>query len=106
MNVEENEVAKHIKKKESNTSKSCKKSKHKHVYKDCVFYPDNLGLENASIGTYCSICGKIGSVKHPTIKSDIGYRVLTADEVLKEYEGLPVFELQDWFQKYVCISRE
>ena len=54
----------HKKKKESDTSKANKKSKHKHIYdKKAIFeYQGNGALDSIwYIGIYyCSICGKIG----------------------------------------------
>ena len=53
----------YIKKKESNTSKAEKKSKHKHIYDKIVLFKytfrDNTNTSGYDIYNYCSICGKI-----------------------------------------------
>ena len=58
------EIPKYRKKAKKNTPK---KSKHKHIYEPCVFeyHVDVLWsphATNKSIGSYCRICGKIGSM--------------------------------------------
>lgn len=55
----------HRKKKESDTSKANKKSKHKHIYDKKVIieyrFKDGTGNYLYSPYTYCSICGKLGN---------------------------------------------
>ena len=38
----DNEIGKYIKKKESNTSKAGKKSKHKHIYEECIIIDTSI----------------------------------------------------------------
>ena len=51
------EIPKYRKKK-SSVSSASKKSKHKHIYKDCLLIMEN-GPHKAQ---YCTICGKIGNI--------------------------------------------
>ena len=109
-NIKIDEVGKYHPKKQSNTSKSNKKSKHKHIYKECLFETpifDNLKL---SIGTYCIICGRVHYCKSPTIKyydeklERNVIRMLNNDEILEQNPDLPKFRLDDIFQKYITLS--
>ena len=61
-NQYENETPKYLKQKESNLSKSKKKSKHKQKYEECLIqYNMKIGLENkpaelvTSLESYCTI---------------------------------------------------
>ena len=40
----DNEIGKYVKKKDSNTSKAGKKSKHKHIYEECIILDTNIGI--------------------------------------------------------------
>lgn len=53
------EVPKHRKKKQSSTSNARNKSKHKHIYQDCLFI--NKDGEQHK-GEYCVDYGKIGVI--------------------------------------------
>lgn len=105
MNVLEDDIPKHRKKKESSTSKSNSKSKHKHDYfKECLLITgENKQPHHA---TYCSICGKIENVKFfETVREDGDYyRVLDADEVYEKYKDVEKIYVDDIWQKYVPIS--
>ena len=61
--------------KESNISKSNRKSKHKHQYKECLIqFPiafTGKTFINTKLYGYCSICGKIGSVKNGKFKTEL-----------------------------------
>jgi hypothetical protein len=49
------------KKKESNTSKANKKSKHKHIYdKVAILETHGVTWNMTNVFQYCSVCGKIG----------------------------------------------
>lgn len=97
------EIGKYKKKKESNISKSKRKSNHKHEYKDCLL----IDKENKPHKSkYCSICGKIYDVKFfETEKSEYGYRVLDDDEVFKKYKDLERFYVDSIWDKYVILSK-
>ena len=99
----ENEVPKHIKKKESSTSNSKVKSKHKHEYVDCLFVDKS---NTPHKGTYCKICGKIGDLSFfESDKTENGcYRVLDHDEVFEMYKNLEQIHIEDIFQRYVTLS--
>ena len=111
-NIKMDEVGKYHPKKQSNTSKSNKKSKHKHIYKACLF--EDYSFERLEprlyIGTYCSVCGKIGNRTSPTIRyydEKFGrnvIRMLNYEEIMTSYPDLPEFRLDDFFQKCVTLS--
>ena len=69
----EQDVPKYLKQKESNTSKSNRKSKHKHQYEECLiqykwnfksnaFSQEEKECIHTSLSSYCTICGKIGGI--------------------------------------------
>lgn len=100
------------------------KSNHKHIYQNCVFkYGDVLfwnkhgfvNEERMSIGTYCPICGKIGTTfaddwtKHLTYwPSSSKWKEMWSEEALREFEEstrtLPMFTISDIFQKKIEIE--
>lgn len=73
--VQENEIPKYLKQKESNISKSNRKSKHKHQYEECLIqYPITFAGKthiSTKLYGYCVICGKIGSVKNGKYKAEL-----------------------------------
>ena len=84
----ENEIPKHRKKKQSSTSKSGKKSKHKHEYKEVVL----IHNDKPHWATVCKICGKIGDLH------------FFETEVLEKYKDLEKYYIDDIWQKYVPID--
>lgn len=60
--IQENEIPKYLKQKESNISKSNRKSKHKHHYEECLiqYRSTFIGKTHLNTGlyTYCIICAK------------------------------------------------
>ena len=126
MNKYESEIPKYLKQKESNVSKSKKKSKHKHYYEECLIqYNMKIGLINkssiliTSLGSYCTICGKIGDrfkkdksiVKdyERTVDATVGkcYQVMTSEELYEKYHNkLPVFFVENyWKDGYVNLEQ-
>ena len=126
MNKYESEIPKYLKQKESNVSKSKKKSKHKHYYEECLIqYNMKIGLINkpsiliTSLGSYCTICGKIGDrftkdksiVKdyERTVDAPVGkcYQVMTSEELYEKYHNkLPVFFVENyWKDGYVNLEQ-
>lgn len=112
-NSMDEEVGKYKKKKKSNTSKAKIKSKHKHEYKSCLirYTYDAYGRKFSSIqiASYCNLCGKIGRNTNPerkiTEKTENGYcRMLNSEEILKQNEDLPVFDVNGWDDKYVPMK--
>jgi hypothetical protein len=122
----DSEIPKYLKQKESNISKAKKKSKHKHQYEEYLIqYNMKIGLINkptaliTSLGSCCTICGKIGDrfKEDKTIVADyltpidtpIGkcYRHITDEELYEKYhDRLPVFFVEDMFSDYVYINYE
>ena len=86
----DSEIPKHRKKKQSSTSKSGKKSKHKHEYKEVVL----IHNDKPHWATVCKICGKIGDLH------------FFEDEVFEKYKDLEKIEIESVFQKYVPISQK
>ena len=125
--IQENEIPKYLKQKESNISKSNRKSKHKHHYEECLIqYNLKIRLINkppvliTSLGSYCTICGKIGDrfkedksiVKdyRRTVDTPIGkcYQMISSEELYKRYHNkLPVFFVEDyWKDGYVDLKQD
>lgn len=103
----DNEIPKYRKKAQH---KAPKKSKHKHIYKDCmVSYTQRILGEDKTIiskATYCPICGKIGDIKmiygYPV---DINFESTEeARRMMEEDSKLPFFEIDGFFDKYVFIK--
>ena len=112
-NAMDEEVEKYKKKKQSNISKSKYKSKHKHEYESCLIrYTYKLydkEFSSIQIASYCNLCGKIGRNTNPerkiTEKTENGYcRMLNSEEILKQNEDLPVFDVNGWDDKYVPMK--
>ena len=121
--IQENEIPKYLKQKESNISKSNRKAKHKHRYEECLIqYNLNHANKNTiitSLHSYCTICGKIGDrfkedksiVKdyRKLIDTPIGecYYLISDEELYEKYhDKLPVFFVEDIFkEKYVDLEQ-
>lgn len=101
---ETTEVPKHRKKKQSSTSNARTKSKHKHIYKDCLFF-DNKYEEHHK-GKYCLICGRIGHVDRiETVKMQGGWRrKLTENEICEKYKHLEPVVVENIFQKFIVLG--
>ena len=121
--IQENEIPKYLKQKESNISKSNRKAKHKHHYEECLIQY-NLKYTNkstliTSLQSYCTNCGKIGDrfkegksiVKdyRRTVDTPIGkcYSHITSEELYEKYhDKMPVFFVKDIFkEKYVDLEQ-
>lgn len=99
--------------KKKSTRRPPKKSKHKHIYKDCLLkskiaFKYNTGerIVNLRLGNYCTICGKIGKLTIPTIegRNSSFRKILTNDMILESYKDLEIFEIDDFCDKYVTLS--
>lgn len=79
-------------KKKSN--KTVKKSKHKHLYKECLILDKSSG--GYSKASYCTVCGKIGDIGViETVKiSNRLSRVLSQEELLDMYKDLEIKEVE------------
>lgn len=121
--ITENEIPKYIKQKESNTSKSNRKSKHKHQYEECLIqYPIIFAGKtfiNTKLYGYCSICGKIGSVKNGKYKAELEQSeksrqgnnsfliAISGEEIYERYHNkLPIFYIENSFADYVVLEKE
>lgn len=96
--IQENEIPKYLKSKESNISKSNRKLKHKHHYGECLIqYPIIFAGKNytkTGLYNYCTICGKIGN------------RFPGTELYEKYHDKLPVFFAEDIYkEKYVDLKQ-
>ena len=125
------DITKYLKQKESNISKSNRKSKHKHHYEECliqnkwnfksnVFTQEEKERIHTSLSSYCTICGKIGGIiknskyqeeietlqKQRQIGSNFWISIL-GEEIYKMYhDKLPVFFIDNIFtEKYVNLKQ-
>lgn len=124
----ENEIPKYLKQKESNISKSNKKSKHKHLYEECLirykitysWLPEERRNKiHTSLSSYCTICGKLGNRfkeeksivtdYRKTIDTPIGrcFSLIPEDDLYEKYHNrLPVFYLEDMDDDYVDLNEK
>lgn len=105
--------------------KPVSKARHKHEYSPCVFEYDSIRFDDmhgivptpaVSIGAYCSVCGKVGSLERsewmrwvPTRKGGTAGRSEYTERAKRELNPstrtLPTFRLDNGpFQKYVCLK--
>lgn len=118
--MDEQEIPKYKKSTESNISKSNRKAKHKHKYKECLIqYPISFAGKDriqTYLCSYCIICGKIGdrvknSIVKDYIKSELHNRriicsVMSGTELYEKYHNkLPVFFVKDMLEKYVYLKQ-
>lgn len=121
--IQENETPKYHKATESNTSKSNRKSKHKHQYEECLIQYSIAFAGRTFINTklygYCTICGKIGSVKNGKYKAELEQLeksrqdnsnfliAISGEEIYERYHNkLPVFYIEDSFADYVVLEKK
>lgn len=102
----EDSIAKYRKKKNSDTSKSCKKSDHKHKSIEVLLYNAERGKHNRA--KICAICGKVQVLHYFETESvdtrDLtrrGRRVLVEDEVYERYKHLPIFNISKSLDDYI-----
>lgn len=103
--------------------KTPKKSDHRHAFRNCVFVMPSVRFDEAhglvqepdtvfSIGTYCPVCGKIGTtIDQEWLSEDTGPWLLHWErrwserarrEFTESTRTLPCFRIGDeWFPKYV-----
>lgn len=103
--MNEDEIGKYKKKKESNISKSKRKSNHKHEYKDCLLIEKENKPHKSK---YCVICGKIDDVKffETTKLNEHFYRQLKDKEIFDKYKELEQFYVDSIWNKYVGLNRK
>ena len=120
--IQEHEIPKYKKTKKSNISKSNHKSKHKHQYEECLIQYDStfVGkiIRHTRLTGYCTICGKIGSVKNGKCEIELEQLrkerqgdskfcvFISSEEIYERYHNkLPVFYINDPFADYVVLER-
>ena len=121
--IQEHEIPKYKKSKKSNISKSNHKSKHKHQYEECLIQYDSTFVgkikRHTGLTGYCTICGKMGSVKNGKYETELEqlrkerqgdskfYVFISDEEIYERYHNkLPVFYIDDQFADYVVLERE
>ena len=130
-NKTKSDITKYLKQKESNISKSNRKSKHKHHYKECLiqnkwnfksnaFTQEEKERIHTSLCSYCTICGKIGGIiKSSKYQKEIEvlqeqrqagsnfWISILGEEIYKMYhDKLPVFFVDNIFtEKYVDLEQ-
>lgn len=116
------DITKYLKQKESNISKSNRKSKHKHHYEECLIqnkfiFAGKTHL-NTGLYTYCTICGKINErfkenksiVKDyiREVNSPIGkcHSRISDEELYEKYhDKLPVFFYKEMYVDFEQTER-
>lgn len=125
------DIIKYLKQKESNISKSNRKSKHKHHYEECLiqnkwnfksnaFTQEEKERIHTSLSSYCIICGKIGGIiKNSKYQKEIEvsqeqnqtesnfWISISGKEIYEMYhDKLPVFFVEDIYkEKYVNLEQ-
>ena len=99
----DNDVPRYRKKSNKNTPP---KADHKHVKEDCVFfipvphYDRGLAfgvryVDEPCLGSYCPICGKVMVLDYLWCDQE------KKDKIEKALKKLPIFHLDDIFQKFI-----
>lgn len=98
-NYNENEIPKYKKKK----NKTVKKSSHKHEYKECLVYINEVN--GYYLCEYCVKCNKVKELKLVSEKDETlgeGHlRLLSNKEMLKKYKNLPMRRMNNLDSKYL-----
>lgn len=118
----EQEIPKYRKK---STKKPPKKANHKHKWASCVYQTDSVSYSKEkgfyktpelTVGTYCSVCGKIGLIHNPDFIVQMteiinGNRYYSSDwsnEAKKELDPatrtLPLFIVDQFKDKFVMTT--
>lgn len=98
--MNEMEIPKHKKRKDSSTSKIKSRTDHKHEYIDCLLESEINERNYFYKAECCKRCGKIQHVKF------FESLTLSPDEIREKYKGLPKFRVKDIFgQKYVTVEK-
>ena len=121
--IQENEIPKYLKSTESDVSKSNRKSKHKHQYEECLIQYESTFVgktrRHTILNAYCTICGKIGSVKNGRCEAELehlrksrqgnskSYVFISDEEIYERYHNkIPVFFVEDIYkEKYVDLEQ-
>ena len=91
------EIPKYKKKK----NKTVKKSNHKHEYKQCLLYVDEI--DDYVLADYCISCNKVGNIYviSEKIEGSNLERGLTKKEKLNKYKNLSVKRIKKLSDKYL-----
>lgn len=91
------EIPKYKKKK----NKTVKKSNHKHEYKQCLLYVDEM--DDYVLADYCISCNKVGNIYviSEKIEGSNLERGLTKKEKLNKYKNLSVKRVKKLSDKYL-----
>lgn len=101
----DNEIAKYKTKKPSSVSKARVRSNHKHTYESCKFrYSETYCIPGkdakqhifTDLGTYCTICGKIGDRK-------MLFNTKDKEEFDAQHPEAPIFNVTGYLDKFVNI---
>lgn len=92
------DIPKYSVRKQSSTSKANRKSKHKHLYKECLFKTRDNHLYK---GTYCTICSKVGKVEFFSWDIDNSYYNMTDEQVRLYYPEFEVLNINNLSDKEV-----
>ena len=92
-----NEIPKYKKKK----NKTVKKSNHKHEYKQCLLYVDEI--DDYVLADYCISCNKVGNIYviSEKVEGSNLERELTKKEKLNKYKKLTVKRVKKLSDKYL-----
>ena len=95
--IYDDEIPKYKKKK----NKTVKKSNHKHEYKQCLLYVDEI--DDYVLADYCISCNKVGNIYviSEKIEGSNLERGLTKKEKLKKYKKLTVKRIKKLSDKYL-----
>lgn len=95
--IYDDEISKYKKKK----NKTVKKSNHKHEYKQCLLYVDEI--DDYVLADYCISCNKVGNIYviSEKIKGSNLERGLTKKEKLNKYKNLTVKRVKKLSDKYL-----
>lgn len=93
-----NDVIPKYKKKKN---KTVKKSNHKHEYKQCLLYVDEI--DDYVLADYCILCNKVGNIYVilEKIEGSNLERGLTKKEKLNKYKNLTVKRVKKLSDKYL-----
>lgn len=98
-NYNENEIPKYKKKK----NKTVKKSGHKHEYKECLVYVNEIN--GYCLCEYCVECNKVKEVKliskKDEEKDEWHLKLMSNKEILKKYKNLPMRRMKSLDSKYL-----
>lgn len=98
-NYNKNEISKYKK----NKNKTVKKSSHKHEYKECLAYVDELN--GYCLCEYCTECNRVKEVRliaEEDEKLGSGYlQLMSNKKILKKYKNLPMRRISNLDSKYL-----